>query len=167
LDTRYSTHILAPLCDLDRLIRYPTRPWRMLFPVVQHFGQDLSSAVGLGFTDRGSKYGNEIFHLRSPVNKSSGPLKDFCEPVRYITCESVPFSGGCVPFRLNSILSFPLYVKFYFRDFNPMSLNQALICPTVSLPPLLYSPKPSVTVESGHIYAIFSSNKPTPPPPWV
>jgi len=36
----------------------------VLFSVVQHFGQDLLSAIGLGFTDRGSKDGNEIFHLR-------------------------------------------------------------------------------------------------------
>lgn len=36
----------------------------MLFPVVQHLGQDLLSAVGLRFPDRGPKYGYEVFHLR-------------------------------------------------------------------------------------------------------
>jgi hypothetical protein len=76
-------------------------------------------------------------------------------------------------YRDDALLSLAQCVKLFHFIFlrtdysNPMEANQEPICATVSLSPLLYTPKPFVTVEFEHILAISFSNKPTPPPPWV
>ena len=56
---------------------YPSCPWSVLFPVVQHFGRDLLNAIGLGFTDRSPKDGNKIFHLRFGQSGTQYKGKEF------------------------------------------------------------------------------------------